>query len=431
MAIVVYGRNKKTRYELEKELKSGGEGVVYTITGKPDSVAKIYKQERIEDLQIRKASEEKILAMLDMQFNPRFNGRVIVAWPEDALYDHSGRFLGFTMPKIENMKSLIWAIRPSDRVLLWPNGYHWSHSVAMAYNLTLTVEYLHKAGIVVGDMNTNNILINPQGYVTLIDTDSFNITTKTGKTFKCIVGFPEVLPAELQGKDLTKPTNRFTQRTDVFSLAIHIFTLLCNNCHPFGCLNYRNAHGSTSNPQIMGNIIRGYCPYVGNPTNNTVDDALDIEVFPSELRKLFDRAFHYDVTTAVKAGTIAARPTATEWRIALGNLYNEGMTTCSKAPLHEYPRSYRGRCPWCAIEQRKQISIREPRFDVIMKSPGKRKLDVIKVIRELNPGLGLYEAKNLADYVPSVMAKAVTSEKAEMFRRRLVKAGAEIDIVRS
>ena len=73
MAIILYGCNK-TRYELSKEIKSGGEGVVYSITGKPRSVAKIYKKERISDPQIREATKEKILAMLDMSFDPCFNG---------------------------------------------------------------------------------------------------------------------------------------------------------------------------------------------------------------------------------------------------------------------------------------------------------------------------------------------------------------------
>ena len=355
MATLLYGRDKKTKYELEKQLRSGGEGIVYTIAGKPYSVAKIYKQERIADPQLREATKNKILAMLDMHFDPRYNGRVIIAWPEDALFDSAGSFQGFVMPKIENMKSLIWATRPSDRAILWPNGYHWRYSVAIAFNLALTVEHIHKAGIVVGDMNTNNILINSKGDVTLIDADSFNVTTRTGQEYKCIVGFPEVLPAELQGKDLTKPTSKFTEQTDCFALAVHIFNLLCNNCHPFGCLNFNTVHGSSSNPQIMANIVKGYCPYVTGSTDKTVDDALDMEVFPKEIRALFDRAFHYNAVTAVKQATIDMRPSALEWRMALSNLYNAGVNTCNKNPLHEFPKSYHNGCPWCAIEQRKQM----------------------------------------------------------------------------
>lgn len=352
-----FGRDGKTKYELDKQLKSGGEGVVYTIQGEPTLVAKIYKPERVAETHIRNATRDKILAMLDMNFSPYNNGRVIVAWPQDVLFNANGEFQGFVMPKVENMKSLIWATRPSDRDVLWPQGYRWSYSLAIAYNLSLTVEQLHKAGIVVGDMNTNNILIDAAGNVTMIDTDSFNILAPNGCEYKCIVGVPEVLPAELQGKNLANPSSQFNEKTDCFSLAIHIFSMLCNNCHPFGCLNLNNAHGSSSNSKIMDNIVKGFCPYVNGLLNQVVDDALDMNVFPDELRILFDRAFHYDASTALKQSTIAKRPTAKEWRVALGNLYSAGVNVCIVNNLHEYPIKYHGSCPWCAIEKRKQKAI--------------------------------------------------------------------------
>lgn len=132
MATTYFGRDRVTKYELDKQIKSGGKGIVYTIVGRPCSVAKIYKPERVADPQLRNAARDKILAMLDMHFDPHFNGSVIVAWPEDALFDSAGIFQGFVMPKIENMKSLIWATRPSDRAALWPKGYRWTNSIAIA-----------------------------------------------------------------------------------------------------------------------------------------------------------------------------------------------------------------------------------------------------------------------------------------------------------
>ncbi len=348
------GRDGKTIYRLDTQLRSGGEGIVYTIIGKPDSVAKIYKPERISNIQLRNTARDKILAMLDMHFDPYFNDKLLVAWPEDALFDNSNVFQGFVMPKINNMKSLIWACRPSDRNALWPNGYRWQYSVAIAFNLSLVIEQLHKVGVIVGDLNTNNILINAQGDVTLIDADSFNIFAKTGQEYKCMVGFPEVLPPELQGKDLSKVTSQFTERTDCFSLAVHVFTMLCNNCHPFGCLDYNVVHGSSSQPQIMHNIAKGYCPYVSGSKTNTVKDALDMAIFPSELRNLFERTFQYNDKTAIKQLTISKRPSAQEWRIALGNMYNAGFTTCKKDIYHEYPKSFSGGCPWCAINVHNQ-----------------------------------------------------------------------------
>ena len=349
----MFGKDKNKKYELDQEINSGGEGIVYSIVGYPNLVAKVYRAERLSDSSLMKSIEEKILVMLDMNFDPRIDGDLIVAWPTDALYDSSGYFLGYAMPIINNMKSLIWAMRPSDRNILWPKGYRWHNSVAIAFNLSVVIEKLHAAGIVVGDMNTNNILIDPTGNVTMIDAGSFNIRTKEGKLCKCIVGFPEVLPPELQGKDLTKPNNQFSEKTDCFALAIHIFTLLNNNCHPFGCLNYNTEHTSSSSPKIMDNIVNGYCPYVNGETKSTVVDSLGMAMFSDDINALFKRAFHYDAITAVKQSTIDNRPTAKEWREALAKFYSAGFITCTKNPIHEYSKKYNGGCPWCAIEFKK------------------------------------------------------------------------------
>ena len=349
----MYGKDRTKEYELGQKIKAGGEGAVYSIVGHPNLVAKVYNVERLADASLMKPTEEKILAMLRMNFDPRINGKLIVAWPTDALYNPSGCFLGYVMPKIENMKSLIWAMRPSDRDALWPKGYRWHNSIAIAYNLSCVIEKLHASGIVIGDMNTNNILIDPTGNVTMIDAGSFNIRTKEGQLYKCVVGFPEVLPPELQGKDLTKPNNQFSEKTDCFALAIHVFTLLNNNCHPFGCLNYNTEHASSSNPKIMDNIVKGFCPYVNSDTGYTVEDSLGMSVFSNDINVLFKRAFKYDATTAVKQSTIANRPTAREWREALGMFYNAGFSSCNKNPLHEFSKTYNGGCPWCAIENKK------------------------------------------------------------------------------
>lgn len=61
------GRDNKTIYILDKQLKSGGEGVVYSIVGKPNLVAKIYKAERVADTTMREATRDKILAIPGLQ----------------------------------------------------------------------------------------------------------------------------------------------------------------------------------------------------------------------------------------------------------------------------------------------------------------------------------------------------------------------------
>ena len=67
-------------------------------------------------------------------------------------------------------------------------------------------------------------------------------------------------------------------------------------------------------------------------------------------------------------------------------------------------------------------------FDVILKEAGAKKLNVIKVVREVKPGLGLKEAKELVDGAPSTLAEGVAKEAAEELKKKLEEAGAVIEI---
>ncbi len=66
-------------------------------------------------------------------------------------------------------------------------------------------------------------------------------------------------------------------------------------------------------------------------------------------------------------------------------------------------------------------------FDVIYKGPGANKINVIKVVRELT-GLGLKEAKELVDNPPKPVKEGVTKEEAEEVKKKLVEAGAEVEV---
>ncbi len=66
-------------------------------------------------------------------------------------------------------------------------------------------------------------------------------------------------------------------------------------------------------------------------------------------------------------------------------------------------------------------------FDVILKSFGASKLNVIKVVRELT-GLGLKEAKEMVEGVPAKLKEGISKEDAEGYKAKLVEAGAEVEI---
>ena len=66
-------------------------------------------------------------------------------------------------------------------------------------------------------------------------------------------------------------------------------------------------------------------------------------------------------------------------------------------------------------------------FDVVMKSFGANKVAVIKVVRAVT-GLGLKEAKDLVEGVPSTAKEAVSKADAEDLKKQLEEAGAEVEI---
>ena len=66
-------------------------------------------------------------------------------------------------------------------------------------------------------------------------------------------------------------------------------------------------------------------------------------------------------------------------------------------------------------------------FDVILKSFGAKKLDVIKAVREIT-GLGLKEAKEMVEGAPKAVKEGVSKDEAESVKKALEEAGAEVEV---
>ena len=66
-------------------------------------------------------------------------------------------------------------------------------------------------------------------------------------------------------------------------------------------------------------------------------------------------------------------------------------------------------------------------FDVVLKSFGAKKLDVIKAVREIT-GLGLKEAKEMVEGAPKTVKEGVSKDEAENLKKTLEAAGAEVEV---
>jgi large subunit ribosomal protein L7/L12 len=67
-------------------------------------------------------------------------------------------------------------------------------------------------------------------------------------------------------------------------------------------------------------------------------------------------------------------------------------------------------------------------FNVVLKSFGDNKINVIKAIREVISGLGLKEAKDLVEAAPTKVKEGIGKEEAEQIKAKLTEAGAVVEI---
>jgi len=66
-------------------------------------------------------------------------------------------------------------------------------------------------------------------------------------------------------------------------------------------------------------------------------------------------------------------------------------------------------------------------FDVILTAVGDKKIEVLKVVREVT-GLGLKEAKDLVDAAPKPLKEKVKKEEAEEMKKKIEAAGAKVEV---
>jgi large subunit ribosomal protein L7/L12 len=97
-----------------------------------------------------------------------------------------------------------------------------------------------------------------------------------------------------------------------------------------------------------------------------------------------------------------------------------GVSAAAAAPVMAAPGAAGGGGDGAAEEE-------QTAFDVVLESAGQSKIPVIKVIRELT-GLGLKEAKAVADEAPKPVKEGVAREEADQMKAKLEEAGATVQI---
>ncbi|HEV8449203.1 MAG TPA: 50S ribosomal protein L7/L12 [Gemmatimonadaceae bacterium] len=94
--------------------------------------------------------------------------------------------------------------------------------------------------------------------------------------------------------------------------------------------------------------------------------------------------------------------------------------TIAAAPVGGAPAGGGGAAAAPAVEEKTE-------FDVLLKDAGGKKIQVIKVVREIT-GLGLKEAKDLVDSAPSTVKAGVTKDESASIKAKLEEQGATVEV---
>lgn len=353
---VVYDQNRR-QYTLGKGVGAGGEAQVYLIEG-TSLVGKIYKNPNADPMtekKIRYMVSHRIHDLRDAGGQPLLK----IAWPQDILFDSNGAFIGYTMPYIGNgveICAIAQGCTLPKAKAMFPD-YNWLFNLRVAINLARSVAYLHENDCVIGDLNSKNIMVSPDGSITMLDNDSFDITDRqTGIHYRCCVGTPDYLAPELQGRNLREPVAVFSTYSDNFALAIHIFQLLMNNFHPFTGKNLVVIQNSTSANLRLAHLAEGKCPFIHSYPDLAIPVGAPYlgEMMPQLLMQDFVQTFDYD------SGNIQQRKqmrvTASQWAKDLEKYWAQfcapdAAFQCKHNSQHFYLKEF-GKCGLCSAAQR-------------------------------------------------------------------------------
>lgn len=321
---------------LDKQISNSGEGTIYK-TNIGGFLVKIYHHPTPEKI-------EKLKVMIANPPEDPMGGEnhISFAWPTDLVKDDQGKYVGFLMPEIRDSVQLIEYYNPQLRNKIYPH-FNWYCLHITALNVASVIEALHKKGYIIGDMKSQNILVNKKGYVSVVDTDSFQVKNhKTGEVFRCPVGTEGFTPPELIGRNIQNITQ--TRSHDRFRLGVIIYHLLFTH-HPF----QGKYIGTGDPPGQDDSISKGYWPYSNNSLIKLGKYSFELDIVHPEVKKCFLRCFNDGHIEPSK------RPHPKDWINALQIGIDE-LKVCSINNNHIYSNSYQ-KCYWCERFSRVSVDI--------------------------------------------------------------------------
>ncbi|QNS03924.1 hypothetical protein [Streptomyces xanthii] len=311
-------------------LGQGGQGSVWAVAERAELAAKVYNRSPDEAQLRRLAAMLRVRPLADEELVP--GQPPMLVWPAE-LVEAGGRPVGYTMTRLlpSAHVPLNGLLQKQVRLERFEGTAHWRFLLAAASNLAYMTAQLHAEGFVIGDLSSTNAFSDKNGYITLLDCDSFAFTDRlTGERFGCDVFTDDYAGPERHAGE--QPS----RHSDDFALAILVYQLLTAGSHPFdGAPKY-----GTEESTRKDNILTG-TSFLIHPDRVTVpSQRISPGVLPPRLHQLACAAFGPGLRRPQR------RPNSAAWLAALDEA-RAGVVQCATAPDHYYG-GHLARCPWCA-----------------------------------------------------------------------------------
>lgn len=329
------GRSVVVPPGLSARIGAGGQGQVFRsqLSGQPIAI-KLSRQ----------LDEPRLIALQRLEACCG----TIATLPRHRLYHccdgTRGALAGYVMRYIDSKRSVSAARLFNFEEIAALQRFSWRDAVLAALRLAEAVAQLHRHGVVIGDLNPENMLFEQQGdsrgcgpstwRAVLLDSDSFQITGRGGR-FHCPVSRPPYTAPELIGADFA--TTWREPSSDTFALAVIVYQLLLHD-HP-----YDNALlAAEPELEVTARIRRGLYPHAAAPAEGLLPGPY--RPAPAQISGEIDAALRRSFCSLP-----TLRPTAAEWVLLLRQLHGQ-VVPCGHNPRHQHPQGQE--CLWCEVEQR-------------------------------------------------------------------------------
>lgn len=365
-------------HQITDELDRGGQGVVYRTTDADlaikqplDKTANLSERfQRIRLLPMpRRIPVSMPLAILSRD-EPGYVMRLLSGMKPFEAFDLNGK----ARKILENEKPTLppWLAGIPDRDRAF-RLFHYASTGATRRRLialskcAAILARLHCAGLVYGDISTNNAFIT-EGYplvVWLIDADNMRFELPNGgnTVFTRGYGAPEIV----RGIDSSRP------RTDCWAFAVMAFKLLAL-CHPFIGKKVLepddDKNGWDAEPEVAGKptdldeqAFSGYFPFIDdeNDSTNSVSTCPPLPrelVMTVGLRRLFQKTF------GIGRDHPHHRPAMVFWALELTKAADRALD-CPECSMSYFADDH-GSCPFCGNDRPAFIRLQTPRWEIVI-----------------------------------------------------------------